>query len=177
METFWRYFLKPPPNKLRKKRLSLSPWGRPLDADEVMKRFSSLEKRIYLYFERKHFKSLPSNEQRAPAGSFASLIHLYPLIQPASACTRVSVRKVLKSWSPESISWTPTAIQSWALLTQWQTLYYQVDTEDFSNKKWPVSKSGPEPRALWRMCMYIVKLHIIPKDDQKKKKTQNVFIG
>lgn len=48
--------------------------------------------------------------------------------------------------------------------------FYQVDTEDFSNKKWPISKSGPEPRALWRMCMYIVKLHIIPKDDQKKKK-------
>lgn len=137
METFWRYFLKPPPNKLRKKkRLSLSPWGRPLDADEVVKWFSSLEKRIYLYFEREDFKSLPSNEQQATAGRFASLIHLYPLIQPASSCTRVSVRKVLKSWSPESICWTPTAIQSWALLTQWQrrftrwTLKISLTTSD-----------------------------------------------
>lgn len=172
-----KVFLETSSKQIKKKRLSLSPWGRPLDADEVMKWFSSLEKRIYLYFERKDFKSLPSNEQQAKAGRFASLIHLYPLIQPASSCTRVC-----KKSTEKLVTWkyllNPDCDSELSFIGTMANTFYQVDTEDFSNKKWPVSKSGPEPRALWRMCMYIVKLHIIPKDDQKKKKkNSNVFIG
>lgn len=156
-----KVFLETSSKQIEKKIFFL----RPLDADEVTKRFRSFEKRIYLYSKRNDFKSLPSNSiSQSQQGCFTD--SSFP---PNSTC--LFLHKSLWEKRTEQLVTSKYQLNpdcnsepSFSTVANTFNRWLKI----FLNK-WPITSAAkPELRLtpVWRMCMYIVKLHIILKDHQ-----------